>query len=285
MITPAQFIQTINDALHQTYMTALEESTTQWEARNEGDTISGSAVSKCIRLCYYRWFDSGNEMAKDPVFTDKLDLKSKRNMYFGLLIEDILIQALRDHGIPGGGIVHKDQDKEPVVVTHTKEGITLSAANDMVVEGLDNSGKFFIPTECKTTGKVFSHKEKGTDRWITPQIWWDEFIGYEEHKRQVMQWIYLAQKNNMRVPFGCLFYLRRGTLEVKFIIIMVDNDYSMVDGAAEVIDYNFHQDEMDRRNESLITSITMKLEPQYDPSVPEIICKGCNYLKQCRATR
>lgn len=285
MITPTQFIQTINDALHQTYMKALEESTTQWEARNEGDTISGSAVSKCLRLCYYRWFDTGNETAKDPVFTDKLDLKSKRNMHFGLLVEELLIQSLRDYGIPGGGIVHKDQDKEPVVVTHTTNGITLSAANDMVVEGLDDKGKFFIPTECKTTDKIRSHKEKGTDRWITPDLWWNEFNGWEEHKRQVMQWIYLAQKNDMRVPFGCLFYLRRGTWDVKFVIIAVDNDYSLVEGACETIDYNFHMNDMNNRNQLLVTSISNKLEPPYDPEVPDIICKGCNYLKQCKETR
>lgn len=285
MIEPTQFIETVNEALHSTYMTALKESTAQWEVRNEGDTISGSAVSKCIRLCYYRWNDKGNEHAKDPAFGDKLDIKSKRNMHFGLLVEDLLIQSLRDHGIPGGGIVHKDQDKEPVVVTHEDSGITLSAANDMVIEGLDDDGKFFIPTECKTTDRVHSYKEKDTGRWITPKIWWEEFTGYDEHKRQVMQWIYLAQKNEMRVPYGCLFYLRRGTWEVKFIIILVDNSYWNIDGAREVLDYGVYQEGITRRNESLITSITMNLEPNYDPEIPEIICSGCTYLKQCKATR
>ena len=151
------------------YLESLQESTKAWETRNAGDTISGSAVSKCIRLCYYRWNDKGNEHAKDPAFTNKLSDQSKRNMYFGLLVEELLIDAVRKKGIPGGGIVHKEQDKPPVVVTHTESGITRSAANDMVIEGLDENGKFYVPTECKTTDRGFSRKDPETQKWTTPQ--------------------------------------------------------------------------------------------------------------------
>lgn len=286
IIDPNQFIETVTNSLNATRDKELERSSKEWEKRNSGDTISGSAFSKCLRLCYYRWFDKKARQPKDPVFTDSLDEQTKRYMYFGLLLEDILIDSLRKHGIPGGGIVHKDQDKEPVVMTSTVDGITRSAANDMVIEGLDDIGTFYIPTECKTTDRLFSFKEKGTDKWITPAKWWDSFTGYDEHKRQVMQWIWLANKNGYRVPFGCLFYLRRGTWEHKFIIIDASQgSYWDVPGAVEIIDYNIKEPELDQRNHDLVHSITNNVEPIYDPTIPKFVCKGCNYLKQCKESR
>ena len=286
MIDPNTFIETVNNSMSTTYMLALTRSTKEWEVRNSGDTVSGSAVSKCIRLCYYRWFDKESRQVKDPVFTDKLDDKSIRNMYFGLLVEDILINALKTNGIPGGGIIHSDQTKPPVVLTDTVSGITRSAANDMVVEGLDEDGQFFIPTECKTSDRQFSYKDKVTKEWMTPQKWWDSFTGYDEHKRQVMQWIWLAKKNDMRVPFGCLFYLRRGTWETKFIIIDTDSMYwDRSLKADQVIDYGVYAPEIDHRNEQLVTSITMDIEPEYDSLIPKFVCEGCNYYERCKATR
>jgi CRISPR/Cas system-associated exonuclease Cas4 (RecB family) len=288
MITPQEFIKLVNGSLHATYDKALEKSTGEWETRNSGDTISGSAFSKCIRLCYYRWFDEEHRrQTKDPVFTDKLNEQSRRNMYFGLLAEDILIKSLEQFSLPGKGTVHKAQDSPPVVVTDTVEGITRSAANDMVLEFEDETeGQYFIPTECKTTDRAYGFKDKATGKWITPQTWWDRFTGYDEHKRQVLQWIWLAKKNGMNIPFGCLFYLRRATWETKYIIIDSNqSSYWDIEGASEIIDYTVYAPYLDHRNEQLVHSITTETEPPYDPGVPDIICKNCNYLKQCKETR
>lgn len=287
MIKPDAYIQTIEDALEEYYVRHLQDSSEEWEARNSGDTISGSGFSKCVRLCWYRWFDEASKrQPKDPAYTDKLDIKSKRNMFFGLLVEDFLIKALRERGIPGGGIIHKDQTGEPVVVTDEVNGITRSAANDMVLEGLDEEGKYYIPTECKTTDRGFSFRDPKNDgKWTSPAQWWDSFTGYLEHKRQVMQWIWLARRQGWRVPFGIIFYLRRNSLDTKYILIDVSGDAHIYPEADEIIDYFQYEEELTQRNEQLVTSISLGIEPTYDETVPDIMCKGCNYLERCKQSR
>src|SRR3546814_2940481 len=72
----------MESALSRYYLDTLKTSTEQWQKRNSGNTISGSGFAKCLRLCYYRWFDTNREH-KDPAFGDKLDITSQRNMFHG----------------------------------------------------------------------------------------------------------------------------------------------------------------------------------------------------------
>lgn len=284
MITAKQFVQHMESALSRYYLDTLKTSTEQWQKRNSGNTISGSGFAKCLRLCYYRWFDTNREH-KDPAFGDKLDITSQRNMFHGLLVEEVVIKAITMFGLPGGSLVHKNQDSPPVVLTDIAGDITRSAANDCVLECMDEQGKYFIPFECKTTDRTFGRRDS-TGKFISADDWWKSFKGYIEAKRQLMQWIWLAHKNEMRVPFGVLYYQRRGTLETKYIIVAVheDNLYKF-DGVTEVLSYYAHEDELTARNNELVFSIEHKQEPAYDPEISQNLCKSCLYLKQCKETR
>lgn len=291
MITAKEFVAHMEDALSKFYKETLKSSTLMWHKRNSGDTISGSGFAKCLRLCYYRWFDENREH-KDPAFGDKLDIKSQRNMFHGLMVEEWVIGALKQFGLPGGSLVHKEQDCHPVVLTHAVTGdngvvITRSAANDMVVECMDGKDRYYIPFECKTTDRTFTSRRPGfSKQWLNPDTWWSEFKGYYEHKRQLMQWIWLAHRNEMKVPFGILFYQRRGTLETKYIVIAVDSDnLERFAGATEVIDYYNHDEELSQRNTEMTNAIWFKQLPTYDHTISAKVCQSCMYRKQCESER
>lgn len=290
MITAQEFVAHMESALSRFYKETLKASTVMWHKRNSGDTISGSGFAKCLRLCYYRWFDKDREH-KDPAFGDKLDIKSQRNMFHGLMVEDWVIGALKQFGLPGGSLVHKEQDAPPVVLTDTvtENGveITRSAANDMVVECMGGKDRYFIPFECKTTDRTFTSRRPGSAKeWVNPDKWWLEFCGYDEHKRQLMQWIWLARKNNMVVPFGILFYQRRGTLETKYIVIAVDAvNLDRFNGASEIVDYMMYEERMDIRNLEMVNALGYKVLPPYDPTISSKLCDSCVYKKQCESER
>lgn len=281
MITTKQFTSTLVSSLDDAYLKRLQDSSADWEKRNEGNTISGSSFSTCLRLCQFRANENGT--AKDPAFTDKLDDQSKRYMFFGLLAEEVVIDALTERGIPTGGYVHKEQLGEPVVQRYDMGGYTISAANDLVAECKDDNGLYYIPTEIKTTDRLFSRKIG--DEWVTPQKWWDSFEGRDSNIMQLGQWIHIAKLNKHRVPFGVIIYLRRATWDVRLVVINVsDEDIAIHEQAnvVRVIDYNILEQDIIDRNKKLKQAMTTDIEAEYDPSIPKYICKGCNYFHKCK---
>ncbi len=281
MITTKQFTQTLVDALNDEYLRRLQESSAEWEKRNEGQTVSGSSFATCLRLCHFRFKENG--YAKDPAFTDKLDDQAKRYMHFGLLAEEVVINALTARGIPTGGYVHKEQLGEPVVQQYNMGGYAISAANDLTTECKDDDGVYYIPTEIKTTDRVFSRKEG--DTWVTPQKWWDNFEGRDSNITQLAQWIHIAKLNGYRVPFGVIFYLRRATWDVRLVVINVDDpsiDIHEQNEVVRVIDYAMLEPDIIARNEQLKAAMVNDVEPEYDPTIPKYVCTGCNYYNKCK---
>jgi len=285
LITTSQFCNTLTQSLDDEYLRRLQESTADWEKRNEGNTVSGSSFSTCLRLCYYRDNESGS--SKDPAFTDKLNDQAKRYMHFGLLAEEVVINALTARGVPGGGYIHKEQIGEPVVQSYDMGDYTISAANDLVVEAKDEEGVYYVPTEIKTTDRLFSRRLPDGAGWESPQQWWDSFEGRDSNILQLSQWIHIAQLNGYRVPFGVILYLRRATWDVRMVVINVtDNEYAGgMDGVVKVLDYNNLAPGVLARNEELKQAMVNNIEPVYDKAIPKYICDGCNYLAQCKRTR
>ena len=280
MITTKQFTQTLTEAMDAEYLRRLQESTLEWEKRNKGNTISGSSFATCLRLCHFRNQEDGS--TKDPAFTDKLDDQAKRYMHFGLLAEEVVINALTARGIPTGGYVHKEQAGEPVVQTYDMGGYTISAANDLTTECKDEDGIYYIPTEIKTTDRLFSRKDG--DTWVTPQKWWDAFDGRDSNIMQLAQWIHIAKLNKHRVPFGVIFYLRRATWDVRMVVIDASGDMTAHEHSdvVRVVDYGVLEPDIIARNEQLKQAIINDVEPEYDPSIPSYVCKGCNYYQRCK---
>lgn len=282
MILPDRLIDFIRTSINNHQLDEIQRSSDDWNARNEGNTISGSSFSKCIRMCYYR-FTGKNNVQSDPAFGENLDEKSRNNMYYGLLIEREIITALEKYG--AGGVVHKDQQVPPTVQRYEMaDGVWLSAANDLLIEQLDDKGSYFIPIEIKTGDRPQGFYSGG--KWVNPDKWWKEYTGYVEYHRQVMQWMYLAELNGLRVPYGLIILHRRGVQALKFIVFRnTDVELEPAVEADEIIDYVTEREVIAQRNAELVTAIQFGEEPAYDPSVPSFLCSRCPHLAQCEETR
>ncbi len=284
---PTEIAQMLTLAMDGQQEAELRRSSLDWHERNGANHVSGSTFATCLRQAYYRYMQ--NEVpTPDDGFVSSLDEQNKRYMYFGLLVEDLIIKAVEGLGIKNV-TVHRDQTQLPVQQFFEYEEndrpIVISAANDMVLEITKGKRSQFIPVEIKTTDRIYSRKEG--DGWVTPQKWWDNFTGRESNVKQVAQWMHLATLNGYDVPYGLLFYLRRATWDMKYVVVNDSSDPVLInpdDRICKVI--NFRDVWIESRNQDLLKAISTQTPPLYDKDeVPDYICKGCPFLQECKETR
>ena len=265
----------------------------EWKARNDGTKVSGSIFSQCLRKAWFAYFT--------PPSDGEFSIEARKRMYLGYINEEILLGAMKGDPANMDVTVHHEQNVLPVNITITRDDVLLSSTTDFVLEypqeclvceGTGKTGAH--PDEpCSQCNPVYSGKQKSifiplevksteASDYRPAKKWWEEFSGYDSHRRQILQWMYYAKENGMNVPFGVLFYSRRSNYDCKeFIFLDAEEAPFSPTGDSRIEVYRDWIPEVEKRIGEIVHSIKNKTIPTFPTDVAKWMCDSCSFKPDC----
>lgn len=266
--TPSLFVRDIGKSIDLYIKNHQDEKSREWKERNDGNVVSGSIFSQCVRKAWYSFFTPPKE--------GEFNSQARKRMFLGYVSEEIVLSALKEDPANIDITVHHEQNETPVNQVIEKEGVKLSTTTDLVLEYKKEDGaSVYIPVEEKST-EVSDYQRGGAGEW------WRKFEGYPAHRRQLSQWMYYAKENGLEVPFGLLLYLRRANYDLKPFIILDAQEipFSPVEDVSIDL-YQDYKEIVEERIVELVASINNKTRPSFPDDVPSWLCKDCSFKEDC----
>ena len=276
---PNTFIKDLNRSIERHIKANEISKSAEWKARNDGTKVSGSIFSQCVRKAFYAYFT--------PPSDGEFSIEARKRMYLGYINEEILLGAMKGDPANMDVTVHHEQNVLPVNITITRDDVLLSSTTDFVLEYQSSSVE--TDTEPKSGESIYVPLEvKSTEAsdYRPAKKWWDEFSGYDSHRRQILQWMYYAKENGMNVPFGVLFYSRRSNYDCKeFIFLDAEEAPFSPTGDSRIEVYRDWIPEVEKRIGEIVHSIKNKTIPVFPSDVPVWLCNSCSFKGDCFANK
>lgn len=265
---PIVFTRDLDKSLDLFIKNHQADKSAEWKERNDGQVVSGSTFSQCIRKAWYSFFTPPTEGEFNSV--------ARKRMFLGHKSEEIILDAMREDPANVDVTIHYEQNSRPVNQVIELEGVKLSTTTDLVLE---YPGGIFIPMEEKSTEVSDWSRQKPAD-------WWSSFKGYDFHRRQICQWMYYAKANGLNVPFGVLAYFRRANLESKTFIFLDSEEVPFSPtGDSNIELYSSYRDATASRITELLESIKTKTIPKFPSDIPDWLCRDCQFREGCHSNK
>lgn len=292
--SPDNFLNAFESSLELLIDKVMQEKTQEWEERNSGRVVSGSAFALCTRQAFFRYFSESEEAQAE------FPLDAKKKMFLGHKNEDIIIEALRlaikANRMPG--LIETEQGKKPVNTKLTFNEVVFSSTSDIISCHIIDPGEktevaFEIPIELKNTE---SHD------YIPPNKWWKDFQANPDHLRQLSQWMHYRKKEGIAVPYGVLLYTRRSNYDVKSWTIADVDEYPTLSPVLTgdnrfLVDYTSMEAIIKGRMRELAQAIDAEQPPPFRgfrekndkdlfaETIPQYRCNTCIFKKPCQESR
>lgn len=290
--SPDAFLDGLDKAIEDHVDSVMAEKTVEWEERNAGQVVSGSAFALCTRQAFFRYFAEGEAQAEFP-------LDAKKKMFLGHVNEAIVIDALRatiEKGLMPGDL-HIEQASEPVNTKYEYNGVVFSSTSDIIlrvkIEKPGGGPSFEIPIELKNTE---------SNDFMPPQVWWKRFHPHSDHLRQLTQWMYYRKREGHAVPYGLLVYSRRSNYDTKAFVIADLDEYPNLSpvlskDSRQLLHYTEVESIVKRRMRELSAAVREETPPRFagfrekgntDPyteTIPQYRCNTCVFKRVCKETR